>query len=138
MANQCAKLFEAYVKSQEYHIDTVNDSDNILRMGFDLNATEISIFITFSEDEDTVALHGMNFIKIPKGKSECLYKICNECNTKYRWVKFGLDEENEVLVVRADAWIQLDNCADVTFKLVHSMAEIVDEVYPVFMKALWG
>ena len=45
---------------------------------------------------------------------------------------FSFGESNQ------DVHIQLDSCADETFLLMHRMINIIDEAYPVFMKAMWS
>ena len=62
---------------------------------------------------------------------------CNACNSQYRWVKFYLDDDNDV-TVRADAILDESTCGAECLEMVRRMVGIVDEAYPVFMKARWA
>ena len=138
MANQAAQLFVAYMEANNMKIQVLDDEERIIRVGLNLENTELSVFLHFSEDESEVHFDGRDFVKIPKGKEELVYKICNMCNDDYRWVKFVWEENNNILSCRCDAMIQLDTCAEEIFGIIARMASIVDDAYPSLMKILWA
>lgn len=138
MANQAAQLFVAYMESKDMKVQFLDEEERLIRLGFDLENTEISIFVQFGEDESDVHFEGRDFVKVPKGKEELIYRVCNKCNDNYRWAKFVWDEENNALCCRCDAVIQLDTCAEEIFEIIARMASIVDNAYPLFMKTLWA
>ena len=70
-------------------------------------------------------------------KYDALYKVLNECNDRYIYVKFVLDEENGQINARCDNIIQLDTCGENCYELMVRMLKIVEDAYPSFMKALW-
>ena len=41
-------------------------------------------------------------------------------------------------MLKIDAVVQLDTCAEEMFELMVRAAQIVDDAYPDIMKALWG
>jgi len=138
MANAAATLFLSYLESKEVNGRFVDDDEKVVRVGWKLNNTSISILFFFSDDCEDVAIRGGEFVNIPKDKIDNIYKVVNACNNKFRWVKFTLDEESTEVRVEADAVIQLDSCAEECFELMVRMSNIVDDAYPDFMKALWA
>ena len=58
-------------------------------------------------------------------------------NQEYRWVKFYVDEKENSVTIADDAIIQLDSCGEEIFELMYRLADIADDVYPEFMKAIW-
>lgn len=63
--------------------------------------------------------------------------VCNAMNAQYRWVKFYLDDDRDV-VAQCDAVVDEDTVGKECMELVLRLVNIVDEAYPNFMKALWN
>ncbi len=137
MANTAAKLFMAYLESKETHAKYVNDEESVVRVGWNLENTKLNIYFFFGDDGKDVHLIGDGFCKAPENKQDAILKAVNECNKKFRWMKFVLKEEGEV-EVEDDAVIQLDTCAEECFELMVRMCSIVDEAYPILMKSIWS
>ena len=138
MANVAAKLFCDFMEAQDLNCNMVDENDGLVRVGWRLKSASISIFIKFNNDCTNVHLEGFDFLRIPEDKTDMMYRIVNECNDEYRWLKFVVDNQHEQVVTKVDALIQLDTCAQETFELVVKTAQIVDDAYPKFMKALWA
>ena len=109
-----------------------------MRVGMSLDNTRIDIYLFFEEDNHDVHIVGRNFIKVPEDKLEKMYKVVNQQNKTYRWMKFTVNEDKGEVEVEDDAIIQLDTCGDEAFELIARMSNIVDEAYPDLMKALWA
>lgn len=138
MANAAVQLFSAFMEEKELSVHVLEDDENSCRIGFELNNTHVQIFVDFSEDGTDAHFTGVDFLKIPQDKVEMIYKVCNDCNNQYRWVKFVWDEKYNNIVCNADAELQLDSCAEECFEIVMRMAGIIDKAYPTFMKAMWA
>lgn len=138
MANAALKLFQALMDERDMKMQVMDEDEGVCRVGFNLEQTEISIFVKFGEDCTDAHFVGHDFVKIPENKKDIVYKLCNQCNSDFRWVKFVWDEENARISMQCDAVIQLDSCAEETFEIVMRMARIADQSYPTFMKAMWA
>ncbi len=138
MALESAQAFAAYMESKDMRVRFLDEEETAAEVGFQLKDTSLEVRVFFGEDNKDVYFIGGNFVQIPADKQEKVYRICNTCNNDYRWVKFIWDEEQEYMVVRADAVIDLDTCAEECFEIVMRMAGIVDDVYPKIMKELWA
>lgn len=138
MANMAAKMFTSLLEEQELTYTFVDEEESAVRVGWKLKASKLSIFFKFSEDGANVHFEGHEFLNLPEDNIELMYKICNQCNRDYRWVKFTVNEDAREVVVEGDAVIQLDTCAQECLELMIRTTQIVEDAYPKFMKALWA
>ena len=63
--------------------------------------------------------------------------LCNSLNTKYRWVKFYLDKDSDLLV-EADAIVEMNTVGAECAEMVSRMVDIIDSAYPDIMRASLG
>ncbi len=138
MSVQSAQSFQAFMESKDMNIVFLDDEEKVARVGFNLDNTELEILVFFGDDGKDVHFDGRGFVKIPADKRELVYKLCNQCNDNYRWVKFVWNEEQECMTVLADAVIEPESCAEECFEIIMRMCGIVQEAYPTFMKAIWA
>ena len=137
MANAAAKVFMNYLNAQGNNASFMNEEESVIRVGWNLNNTKLRILFFFGEEGTDVHLMGDEFAVIPEEKRESILRAINECNRHFRWMKFVLNEEGEI-EVKDDAVIQLESCAEECYELMLRMCGIVDEAYPILMKAIWS
>lgn len=102
------------------------------------NTDDIAINVIFDEDGDgLVALRCWSFGKVPASRRETVLEACNTLNTKYRWVKFYIDNDGDIAVA-ADAVIDIATVGAECCQLVNRMVDIYDNGYPILMKACWS
>lgn len=102
------------------------------------NIQSIKFHVAFDKDGDgMVQIYGWDIGNFGGDKTDKGIEVCNEMNKKYRWVKFYLDNDNDVCV-STDSYICEANAGSVCLNLVRRMINIVDEAYPSFMRALWA
>ncbi len=102
------------------------------------NKDSIPVYVIFDKDgEGLVTMYCWSIAKFPEEKKPLAYKICNDLNDQYRWVKFYLDKDSEI-AAQLDAYIYPDSCGEECANLVRRIVNIVDDTYPTFMKALWS
>ena len=138
MTNAAAKMFVSFLESSDMNYSIVNEETAIIRVGWNLEGTRISIYFQFDQDCKSVHIVGNDFMSFSADKIEKMYKIMNDCNQKYRWVKFTVDASDNTAAVECDAVIQLDTCAEEVTELMLRMVKIVENAYPIMMKALWA
>ena len=63
--------------------------------------------------------------------------LVNQLNDEYRWIKFVLNENYEVIVMM-DAVLDTDSAGKEVKKLLDRAFTIIDEAYPEIMKARWA
>ncbi len=100
----------------------------------------ITVMCFFDEDSDgngQVTLRSWEICRVPADKRKEANEACNEANSKFRWAKFYIDEDND-LCAQIDAMLDEDSCARICDRLIERLVSIVDEAYPAIMKVLWG
>ena len=131
------KMAQAYFESKGIRSAGVDEERNILQVKFGGDNTNITILLCFTADGGYVTFKSFNLCKFSPDKLPQMYKACSELNRDYKWVKFYVDESDNTVTAQDDAIIQLDSCGEECYELVGRMVTIVDEAYPVLMKAIW-
>ena len=98
-----------------------------------------TVALTFFIDPDgtTVNIKVFTICKCLEEKLMEMYVQLNQLNYEYRWVKFYLDEDNEV-TVSGDAVVTPETAGEELFELMARYLNIIDEVYPRIMKVVIG
>ena len=99
------------------------------------NLNTIGIFIDLEHADDGKVC--FKCYSIGKFKDDMFAKgllTCNSMNAKYRWVRFYVDKDYDV-VVDMDAIVDDDTGCEECHELMLRMVNIVDEAYADFMKA---
>lgn len=137
--NSAAKLFCDYLDQKNIKYSEI-DFDTIRLNYRGGNCPSIPVNFTFSDDGRNVAIHSFSIAKIDKedGKQYLAALLtCSELNKKYRWVKFYLDDDNEI-TAEDDAVIDPYTTGEECYKLLRHMVNIIDEAYPIIMTMVWG
>jgi len=95
----------------------------------------IPIFVFFDRDGDPLTAFKCWEIASFKDKRDRAIVVCNELNSKYRWVKFFVNDENNI-VADADAMLDASTCGEECMSIVRRLVSIIDESYLMIMKAL--
>lgn len=120
-----------------YRVTQGKNSDVIrLNMSTDSGAkTEYVIFPSGKESDVSVRVYGI--VKVPENKREALMKVCNELNSKYRYAKFVMDTDRDVNV-EYDIARNNGALADTVMEIIVRFHKIIDEAYPMLMRAIWA
>lgn len=98
------------------------------------NLSSIPVFAFFDKDGDNMAEFKCFDIINMKDKESAGILACNELNTNYRWVKFYLDEDADI-ICDADMIFNEANCGEVCENIMDRMADIIEKSFPTFAKA---
>ena len=122
---------------------TVKDDEehSIVRVSFPVdNGPVASVYFISRDDDNDVSIRLFRLIGgVSKEKKGKICSVVNECNRKYRFLKFTFDEENDVNIeydltaASSDDSIGLQAC-----ELFMRIMDIANEVYPLFMQAMWS
>ena len=105
--------------------------------GGDFSYTHVAIHVIFDLDGESAQIVTSPVAAVPGEKTAKLLLTLNECNHKFRWIKFYLDEDNDV-IVNADIIFDEINAGPTCIEIVMRTANIIDEAYPDIMKAIWA
>ena len=105
--------------------------------GENINSIPIEVF--FSET-DFFSIRVFSLCKVnDEEKIISMLKMINELNQIYMYVKFCLNEQNEICVSMDSELLPADNdYASRCYNFVVDFVDIVDESYPKLMKVLWN
>ena len=117
-----------YVDRDEFVVKVTYSGDNL---------KSIPVFVFFDKDGDPMVQFKCWEIANFKGKEGQGIFACNEMNKEYRWVKFFLDEDADI-IASVDAYIDYASCGEECMNLVRRVVNITDEAYPTFARALWA
>ena len=137
MALAASKVLTAFLDAKGVKYEVDEDGIVKLRQSVENSNSTLIMLIVF-DDDNHVRIEGGGFASIPQDKINGMYKVVNQLNDDYRWVKFVVNEAGEDIRVRVDTVVSLDTCADEIFELCLRMTAIVDKAYPVIMKGLWA
>jgi len=101
------------------------------------HAESITVTFFFDKDANSINIKCFSIAKIPAEKLMDIYVVLNELNAQYRWVKFYIDSDNEI-TVSGDAITDVATAGAECEEILVRYINIIDEVYPRIMKALWA
>ena len=113
----------------------------ILSAGYGIeNGPTITIKVFSQDDDNDVAvrvygiLHNVAEERLPK-----IMKVINQCNQKFRYFKFVMNDDNDVSVeydfpVEASDYTLGQEVVEILMRMMH----VLDECYPVLMRAIWS
>lgn len=131
-----ARLFCEYMDAKG--IKYTENKENVIRVSFSgENLDSIPVYVIFDEDNDPLVAFKCWEIASFKNKEAAALVVCNALNAQYRWVKFYLDKDKDI-VVSIDAMIDESTCGAECMSLVGRIINIVDEAYPQIAKARWA
>lgn len=120
------------------HVDEYENPMIVLNFGGgDFSFTHLAIHVIFDLDGSSAQLATSPIASVPAEKTAQMLLTLNACNHKFRWVKFYLDDDNDV-VANGDVIFDEQNTGDACIELIMRAANIVDEAYADIMKTTWG
>lgn len=138
MANAAGKLFASYLEAKGLKFKVLSEDMDVLSVGWTLENTRTTIFFEFNDESTNVHIEAREFLMVSADKCDKMLSVVNDLNTEYRWVKFTVNKEGGEIRAEDDAVLQLDTAAEESLELMLRMTHIIEEAYPVFMKAMWS
>jgi len=130
------RAFIEYMDENDIKYNDVDDFCVSVTYGGE-NMKTITVYAFFDKDGDEMVQFCCMEIAGFKSNEDAGIAACNAVNAKYRWTKFYIDGDGD-LMCDIDAYLDENSCGEVCMNLVRRMVNIVDEVYPTFMRALWA
>ena len=119
----------------------VDEYDNpMITMSFgggDFSYTHVAIHLVFDLDGESAQVVTSPIANTPAEKTAKMLLVLNECNHKFRWVKFYLDEDNDV-IANGDVIFDEQNAGEACIELIMRTASIIDDAYSDIMTGIWG
>ena len=131
---QCAENFVADLKSKGLHYDVFETDDGgvVVKFPYDNRITSC----VFKGEEGRYLSMYTIFERVPEEKIADGYALCNSLNAKFKWLKFYVDKDND-LMVEDDAILSVDTAADECFELLMRRLNIMNESKAAVMRAIY-
>lgn len=113
-----------------------DNGEDIFLISFGGDNTDVTVNLFFDNDDTGAVLYVWNLYEIkPSQADECI-KVCNDLNSRYRFVKFYYDESDCTVTVQSDVIFRADDIGELCNEIVHRTAFLSDEGYLVLQEAL--
>ncbi len=129
------RLFTAYMDTHGIKYEARDEHVVRVVYGGD-NLNTIPLYVIFDKDGDPIISVKCWDIAKFKGKEEKALVVCNRLNSEYRWIKFYLDKDGDI-VADCDAYVDELTCGEECLNLVRRAVSIIDDAYPSIAKALF-
>ena len=116
--------------------DSDDSSEAWLSFGINNGPSYKIRFISRDNDND-VAVRVFALMSADEANRSKLLPVINELNAKYRYVKFVCDSDGD-LNVEYDFPVTGSSPAESAGEIVARFVRIIDESYPVLMRAMWA
>lgn len=130
-----AKMVQAYLASKDTPANEVQE--NVLTCGWNIEGGEVRVFMFF-DDDSHVHTECVNFVKVPESAYDKMYKLMNDLNSKYKLLKFVLDEKRGEIKAMDDAVISLDTCGEECFEIMIRAVGIIQDAFPEIQRTIWS
>lgn len=127
------ELFKELLDSKGLHYGSRidNDGDGVVELPYDGKIVKC-----FFSGDKYLSLY-MVFESVPEDKLADVIFLCNELNSKYKWVTFYVDKDGDV-VIHDDALISTETAAEEAFELIIRMLDITKNCKPAIMKCIYA
>ena len=129
-----AKLDSEEIK---YSILTGNDSSTVQVKYSGDNFSTLEILFISRDDDNDVSVRVIHICKVPDNKLAPMILAVNECNNKFRYVKFVMDKDRDINL-EYDMPLKNNDVGEIAVELLIRIMKIMDEAYPIFMKAMYA
>ena len=111
---------------------------NAIKLGFTLdNYKGFQLFMFIDNDGESYQIRSGVIMNVPDDKRARILEAVNKVNHEYRWLRFYLDGDND-LVAQEDIDVFPGDDPQIFALSIMRAASIMDDVYPEFMKAQWA
>jgi len=137
VAQNFISVLESKQLRYDYNPATETRNENVI-VGFSAdNVKNLRLIFFFDGNGRSVNIKCFSICKVPDEKLINVFVILNKLNYDYRWVKYYLDDDNEV-TLSGDAILDDDSSGDECFEILVRYVNILDECFPEIMKAIWA
>lgn len=118
----------------------VLEDDKVSRVIGNVNCKVFNYQVQFisKDDGNDVAVRAYNLVKFPDEKQKAMILFANECNTKYRYFKFVVNCNSNVLQLEYDCTLCCTDSGQEALEILTRIMKIVDAVGEDLMHQIWS
>ena len=99
-------------------------------------APSVDIAFFSSDDDNDVSVRVVAILRAPENRLGQALVAINECNNRFRFVKFVLDKDRDINL-EFDMPLRTTNPGDVAVEMLIRIMKILDDAYPVLARAIF-
>lgn len=120
-----------------YHVDRKGDHEVLVTTITTKVASYKVLFVKTDESGNDVGIRIIGLASYPEEQWMDVYKLINRLQQKYRFAKFLLDEDGD-LMVNYDFPVSCEDIGRSSVEMVLTLAKVLDEVYPELKRLQWA
>ena len=133
----CAEEFKSVLDAKQFQYSVKETPKGDVCIGVPYSQGVMINVIFDADDNGTHVAFRTVFENCPDDRISDMLVICNELNIKYRWVKFCIDKDNDIML-EDDAIVSPETAGEECFELVIRTANIMQDVKPTIMRGLYA
>lgn len=138
MYQSIQEITKAFDKVEiRYRVDRKGNQEVLVT---DISTKVASYKILFVKTDDTgndVGIRIIGLASYPKEKWMDVYRLINRLQEKYRFAKFILDEDGDMMV-NYDFPVSCEEIGKCAVEMVLTLVKVLDEVYPELKRLQWA
>ena len=127
LARKMVKLFTKTLDQKKIKYDLHDERPVVFLKYQGENFNKLTFTFFFDDDGHSLSLKVYTILKFQQDQLASAYIFANEMNKKYRWIRFYIDDDNE-LTADIDAVISESTVGEGCYELLSRAVDIVDEV----------
>ena len=132
----CAQALVDTLSERDLKFEVSEREDGGAMIAVPFRSYRIDLLFEGSDEGSHVALRVV-LEACPPERIASLLMICNSLNAKYRWLKFYIDGDKDIMV-EDDAILEPESAGDECFELISRTVSILEDVRPVIMNGIFG
>ena len=114
------------------------DTTSAVHVGINSENASFEVLFITNNDENDAAVRIFDLIRFPAEKYDAIAEKVNECNCRYRYIKFGIDTNHNTVDAEYDLPISETDPGECAYEILMRCAHIIDACYPQLMQVLSG
>jgi len=110
------------------------DHSSILLAGITGKHTRFDVAFVSKDNDNDVSLRVLDLVHIDSMLMTPLLHAVNKLNSKYRYAKFVVEEEEATVSIFFDFPLNAQNTGSIALELLARVSKIVDDAYPVLVQ----
>ena len=132
----CAQAVIDTLNEKELTFDVTEREDGGVNIAVPFRSYRIVLLFDGGDEGSHVALRVV-FESCPTNRVGGLLVICNSLNAQYRWLKFYIDDDRDIMI-ESDAILDFETAGDECYELISRTVSIIEEVKPRIMNGIYG
>jgi hypothetical protein len=128
------EIYEAFQDADLKCVVKELDHSSILLAGIAGKHTSFDVAFVSKDNDNDVSLRVLDLVHIDPMLMTPLLHAVNKLNSKYRYAKFVVDEEEAAVSLFFDFPLNAKNTGPIALELLSRVSKIVDDAYPVLVQ----